>query len=293
MKIHTLGPSGTYSHETAIMIFGGSDSRLVFHERNMDIFTSLEDDPDEDSLAVVPIENSTAGLVDEVMGYWKKTIRNSKDDMVKPKINVCGEYGLPITHSLVSNTEGCKKIKRIFSHPQALGQCSENIRIIEINQGSSIEQIPTKSTALAATLLSQEGDMAICSHFCAQKAGLVVINPQFNDSNGNLTRFHVLSKKRHSLMGDANKTAILFYLRDEPQSEANASWSISAGRTNVTTAHSVAVGEPGVYAFYREFETGIDSEEGCRIIQRLSTFTIRILVLGSYSSHNSVKGGAK
>lgn len=275
------------------MIFGGSDSRLVFHGRNMDIITALEEDPEEDSFAVVPIENSTAGLVDEVMGYWKKTIKNSTKDIMQSSIKVCGEYGLPIVHSLVAKSEGCFKIKRIFSHPQALGQCAEHIRTLEIKQGQTIEQVPTTSTALAATLLSNEGDAAICSRFCAQKVEGFVIDPRFNDSNGNLTRFHVLSKKKCSIMGEAGKTAILFYLRDEPQAEANASWSISAGRTNVTTAHSVAVGEPGVYAFYREFETGIDSEEGKRIIQRLSTFTIRILILGSYASHQSVKGGVR
>lgn len=296
MNIHILGPKGTYTHEAASMIFGRSQF-FCFQNRNLETIKALENDPDERSVAVVPIENSTAGFVEETMGYWKKTINQTESGICKiGKVLVSGEYGLPIIHSLATRGEIPKVVKRIFSHPQALSQCVEGINQIEESQNSKIELVPTSSTAAAASFVKEKGetgDVAICSAFCVREYGLKTITESFNDEEGNLTRFHILSKKKISLMGEANKTALLFYLRDEPQAQANADWSISAGRTNITTAHSVSVGEPGVYAFYREFETGLDSDEGRRIMQRLETFTLKILVLGSFAAHPSIKGVTK
>ena len=296
MNIHILGPNGTYTHEAASMIFGGSQL-FCFQSRNPETIKALENDPDYNSVAIVPIENSTSGFVEETMGYWKKIINQTESGICKiDKVWVSGEYGLPIIHSLAVNGEIPKVINRIFSHPQALSQCTEGISKIEESQKSKIELVPTSSTAAAASFVKEKGetgDAAICSVFCVREYGLTTIKESFNDEEGNLTRFHILSKKNISLMGEANKTALLFYLRDEPQAQANADWSISAGRTNITTAHSVSVGDPGVYAFYREFETGLGSDEGQRIMQRLQTFTLKILVLGSFASHPSINGVTK
>lgn len=293
MNIHILGPIGTYGHEAASTLFTEtSNCVFVFHPLNQTVLQALEKDPDENSLAIIPIENSTRGLVEEVIGYWRNVIDSTHKQIIRGNIHVCGEYGLAIQHCLVVKPNHIEqKIKRIFSHAQALGQCAEKIHALAQHQELEIESIAVSSTAAALSAITVAGDAAICSEFCAMKNGGLVLDSRFNDFSTNKTRFHILSNKQSKNHDTENKTAILYYLRNEPRSATNASWSISAGNVNITTEHSIPTGDPGVYAFYKEFEASVHTIEGHRILKRLSTFAEKILILGSYPSDPSVKGG--
>lgn len=295
MNIHILGPIGTYSHEVATKLFTETANCVfVFHPRNQAVLQALEKDSDVQSIAVIPIENSTRGLVEEVIGYWRKVMDHTQKQIMRGPLHVCGEYGLSVRHCLVIKPENSgQKIRRIFSHPQALGQCSENIQKLIQIQEIQVETISTSSTAASINEMKEVGDAAICSIFCATKNGGLVLDQNFNDFSANKTRFHILSKKKPAFNYCENKTAILYYLRDEPGSATNASWSVSAGRVNITTEHSIPTGDPGVYAFYKEFDESVRNIEGRRILKRLSTFAEKILILGSYKSDLSVKGGGK
>ena len=109
-QIFTLGPEGTFSDEAAQKIRG--DGAIVNYTGTFAeaLFRVTED---QDSVAVVPIENSVAGTVAQV-----------QDSLVSNKLVILGEINLLIEYSLLSNVAP-EDVKLCFAHPQALEQCSK------------------------------------------------------------------------------------------------------------------------------------------------------------------------
>ncbi|HYF96919.1 MAG TPA: prephenate dehydratase domain-containing protein, partial [Patescibacteria group bacterium] len=109
ISVSYLGPAGTYSEEAALKLFG-STVDLHAEETILEVIRSV--DAGSSNLAVVPIENSTEGAVRETHKLLQDT--NSK---------IVAEISLPILHCLLTNCSSLDKIKTVYAHPQALGQC--------------------------------------------------------------------------------------------------------------------------------------------------------------------------
>ncbi|SCV70935.1 BQ2448_3697 [Microbotryum intermedium] len=194
-RIAFLGPLGTYSHQATTDFFG-NDCELAPQERIIDVFTNVASA--SASFGVVPIENSSIGIVHETMQALRTT-----------ESSVRGMVGLKVEHALLSrpfpSDEGGKnqdrtgdegkrkRYKRVYSHEQGISQCVSYLQ----NNYPLAEVIPVNSTASAAQRVLQdppEESLAICSIKCAEVYGLRVVDKDIQDGgSANMTRFVVLS----------------------------------------------------------------------------------------------------
>jgi chorismate mutase/prephenate dehydratase len=227
--------------------------------------------------AVAPIENTTEGLVTEIIkGFWL----NQPDP---PFIQIIREIHLPVKHHLLVHADitDMRQITQVISHPQAIGQCRDSLAEI----GISLTK-PVNSTALAAKLVSSDPSYkstgALASRFAGELYGLKFLKENMQDYSGNMTRFHILGNKGVEPTGN-DRTAILFKVKDEPRSLLNALWSIGTeDGVNMSSIHSIPQGATGGYVFYCEFGCHIADEKGKKILKRMRTVTEWIKVLGAY-----------
>lgn len=280
MKIYALGPEGTYGHEAAQKLCyrrtGFTSAVPLFMASHADVFTAVLATA---SMGIVAVENSIEGYVAEtIRGFWLKQQK-------QPGILVVGELTLPIRHCLMARVKNIPKPgSRVLSHPQALGQCREHLATW--NSVGALASYPTSSTAHAARLVAMDvahaEDYAIASHFAAAVYGLEVLEADFGDLPGNATRFHVLGTQIPPPTG-RDRTAMVFWLPNQPRRLVRALIAIAGENgINMSSLHSLPLGDKGKFAFYVEFEEHIHSEHGRQVLQELEKVTERILLLGSY-----------
>lgn len=280
IKVHCLGPKGTHGHEVTEKYFG-SNTQLVLHGSNLDILFAVENDIDL-SFGVVPIENSTAGPVWDVLtGFWLPKIGQPIS------VELVGGYMHKVRHCLATKGNGSQKIKRVFSHPQALRQCYHNLRVLEQTQGVKIEETATTSTSGSIKCLSKKGDAVICSAFAARLNKLNIVEEEFNDNDSNETRFHVVTNKQCGHGG--SYSSVIFTLADKPHSLVDALLCISGYESNMHIMHSIPTGKTGNYAFYVEFDESVYSNKGQKILNSLNRVVDDITVLGTFNLKE--KGG--
>lgn len=276
MKFYCLGPEGTYGHEAAVITMarrGLLDDELVFCKSNLDVILSVESG---EGIGVAPIENSSAGLVSDVIRFWL-------DRKNKP-IDVCaiGEIEISIHHQLLAHPSlKITDIKKVASHPQALSQCAGNLSKFNLGRTQAED-----STALAAKLASEPlanpNIAAIASKFAADVYGLNVLARDFNDFPANSTRFHVIVP-HGDLTGPPSgydRTAMIFEVRNEPKALLRPLLALSG--VNISSIHSIPLGVSGKYAFYCEFEEHVNSDQGRGIIKELEQYTEYLFIIGSY-----------
>ena len=283
MKIITLGPAGTYGHEATEIALGWLRSEYVnpatigFVARNVEILNGVMQ---THCLGVAPIENSTEGLVSEVIkGFWLRRA----DNVLRAQVHVVGEVEIPIRHQLlvhpsISRTE---ELTAVASHTQALGQCKENL-----DQLGLMVRSPTNSTAAAAQSVANDPAFrttgAIASHFAGKVYSLKVLQKNLEDFPGNATRFHIVGPAPNRKITGNDRTALLFWVPNKPRSLLNALWSIGMEEVNISSIHSIPLGSRGQYAFYCEFDCHTETDVGRKILERMRTVVDRLFILGSY-----------
>jgi prephenate dehydratase len=277
MKMIALGPGGTYGHEASEITIPiiqkrlSSNIDLCFGTSNTEV---LEAATNQRCLALVPIENSSAGLVAGVVkGFW---LRHKK-----APIHVIGEVELPIYHNLLVQpwVDDVSEIDEVLTHEQALEQCVATLSAMGIRK-----KTPVSSTAGAAhqvSLCGLRNVAAIASAFAGRTYGLKTLKDDMADSNGNATRFHILGPTKCAPTGQ-DRTAMIFWLPHMPRALANATWAISCEGADMSTIHSIPLGTFGKIAMYCELDQHCDTDAGRRIFDRLRTVTDGITVLGSY-----------
>ncbi len=185
------GAPGAYSQAAMMQYFG--DKVNAFH---VDTFREAMSAIDEGSadFAVLPIENSTAGIVNEIY-----------DLLVEFENYIVGEQIIKIEHCLMA-TPGTKKedIKRVYSHAQSLMQSARYL-----NQ-HDWQQISMQNNAFAAQKVAQEGDKtqaAIAGEHAAKLYGLEILERGVNQSDSNSTRFIIVTNQK-IFRKDAKKISI-------------------------------------------------------------------------------------
>ncbi len=187
------GAEGAYSHAAMMQYFG--DQISSFH---VDTFRDAMSAIDEGSadFAVLPIENSTAGMVSEIY-----------DLLVEFENYIVGEQIIKIEHCLLG-VPGSKEedIRTVYSHPQSLMQSSKYLLNHDWNQ------ISMKNNAFAARKVAKEGDKtqaAIASELAGQIYGLEVLQKGVNQEENNSTRFIIVTNQK-IFCKDAKKISICF-----------------------------------------------------------------------------------
>lgn len=175
-RIGCQGVSGSYQEQACRKLFG--DKEITFFHGWEDVFEAVQSG--EIDFGILPIQNTTAGSVAETYDLMRKY-----DFYIAARIQV------EITHCLaVKNGTSFEDVKKVYSHEQALSQCSEFLR------KNNLEKIHDVNTAAAAqrVLGSDEPVGAICSEACAEQYGLTILKKNIANVSPNYTRFICISK---------------------------------------------------------------------------------------------------
>ncbi|MBQ7337134.1 MAG: chorismate mutase [Clostridia bacterium] len=222
--------------------------------------------------AVLPVENSTNGDVSQVI-----------DLAYAGGLCVTGLYDLEIEQCLlaVKGTD-ISRIRRVSSHPQALGQCAEYIRRYRWEESEAV------NTAVAAKNLAESGDQTlavIASKETAALYGLQILEKKINRSSRNVTRFAVFSRShREPTATDAHFT-MFFTVKNEAGSLMRAMQAIGEHGFNLSTLTSRPTKEANwEYYFYVEGDGCIASAQGMAMLDALRGVCGTIRVLGSFDA---------
>jgi len=276
-RVAVLGPKGTNGHEAGSRFMIGEEvSEYIFCQGNVEVFSKILSG--EADYGVAPIHNSSTGLIDDVKRFWL----GRGDDFEKRGVYPIMETSLSIKHCLLVRPDfpTDAKIEKVFSHPEALKQCREVIKARGI-----VDEQAALSTADAARLVSLSdpgsGVAAIASRFVAETYGLKILQEDIQDNGGNETTFHLIGRKK-SLATSGCKTAIIFWLDNEPGSLDGVLGVISAARRNKSMLATVFTGDKGKIAFYLEFDGHKDEKVVEHVLGLIKCITNKLVVLGSF-----------
>ena len=277
VRIAYSGVEGAFAHVAAHRIF--PDGTPVAYPSFEAAYAAVE--KGECDVAVLPIENSFAGEVGQVL-----------DLMLSGGLYVNGVYDLSVTQNLLG-VPGAKlsDVKTVVSHPQALSQCAAYIRQHDFKAESA------ENTAIAAKTVAEAGDptvAAVASDETAELYGLTVLDHDINESKTNTTRFAVFSRVENASSGRREGDAFLFLftVKDEVGGLAKAVNLISAYNFNLRVLRSRPMKDlPWHYYFYAEAEGDADSENGRRMISALRGVCQMVKVVGRYKATNPEQGG--
>ncbi len=185
-NIYYLGPDGSNAHNAMLNFLGVCHADVKNKISCRSIKSALDElKNDENSLCVLPIENSIEGIVRETIDNLLKL----KDKQIK----IQGEMSLPINHLLLSTGSDKSQIRQIISHPQALAQCANHL----YNLFPDVELKEVSSTSYAAYKVSKENNpqmAAIANEACSKLFNLNVLENNLNDEPDNKTRFYILGR---------------------------------------------------------------------------------------------------
>jgi len=204
MKIAFLGPEGTFTQAAALKHFGHSVQTIPFSSID-EVFREV--DADSCHYGVVPVENSTEGVITHTL-----------DLLIESPLKICGEVSLRIHHylmtkslmtkslmtkSLMEKDNSLSSIKKIYSHQQSLAQCRNWLD----SRLPNVERIAVNSNAEAARLASlEEGAAAIASSAAAEIYQLDLVAEKIEDTPDNTTRFIILGKQDVERSNDSENT---------------------------------------------------------------------------------------
>jgi chorismate mutase/prephenate dehydratase len=260
------GEIGAYSEEAAYQFFGTS-ILLKPCESLENVFKAVE--KDEVQFGVVPVENSLEG-----------SISQSYDLLLDSSLKVCGEIELRVVHCLIGMPESrLDSIKKVYSHPQALGQCKTFLRHL------GCELIPTYDTAGSVKLIKEKGSPdsgAIASARAAEIYGMKILVREIEDNPNNFTRFFILSKHDSPRTGN-DKTSIVFSVKHKPGALYQSLKELATRKINLTKIESRPTRRKAwEYNFYLDFE-GHREDAICReALENLENTSLFVKVLGSY-----------
>ncbi len=264
MNIAFLGPEGTFTQAAALKHFGHSVKTLPMATIG-DVFREVESG--NASYGVVPVENSTEGVVNHTL-----------DQFMSSTLNICGEVELRIHHHLLCNVEK-NNVRRVYSHQQSLAQCRE---WLETNM-PGIELIDVSSNAEAARLAANEKDAAaIASEAAGEIYGLKTLVKNIEDEPDNTTRFLVIGHRMTPRSG-ADKTSLLVSTQNKPGALHDILEPLMHNSISMTRIES-RPSRRGMwdYVFFIDFEGHRDDENVAKTLGELEQAASFLKVLGSY-----------
>lgn len=273
MKIGALGPKGSFSEIAALKY--DKDSEVIFFKYFYEIFEAVKKrDMDE---GIIPIENMIEGTVREVL-----------DKLYDTDLKIRKEIIVPIHHCLASQSSGFKKIT---SHPQALGQCSEFLRKYR-DKGIAVED--TTSTSKAMELAKEDKDYAgIGSERAADLNGLDIIEKEIENNKNNVTSFIVISREEQKeKKPDAKyKTSIALHPKeDRPGLLFDILAVFKIQKINLTKIESRPTEKKlGEYIFYIDIDGHQLDDNVMSAMDFLRSIIPNIKIFGSYETENGKK----
>lgn len=198
VRVGYLGPAGTYTQAAALKHFGHSAQAVPIGTID-EVFRDVE--ADEVEFGVVPVENSTEGMVTHTL-----------DLLFDSPLRICGEVELPIHHQLLSREPSLGQVRTVLAHTQALAQCR---KWLDENLPAAARSGVSSNAEAARRAASEAGVAAIASQPAAEIYGVERLASNIEDHPGNTTRFLVISKQETRPSG-RDKTSLVMSSRNVP-----------------------------------------------------------------------------
>lgn len=266
------GHPGAYSHLSCRHVHPEMEARAC--QSFADAMYMVE--RGEARLAMIPLENSTAGRVEEIYRLMPKT-----------RLHIVNEHFEPVNHCLLAKPgTRIEALKTIASHPQALAQCDGNIKALGLNASASLD------TAGAAENLAISGSnthAAIASSLAAELYGLEVLQENFQDIDGNTTRFIILSRDSHMpALEDHTRfiTTIMFTVRNLPAALYKALGGFATNSVNMVKLESYMASDTMQAASFHLDVEGHPHQKAMQYaLQELDFFAKEVRIIGTYPAH--------
>lgn len=257
-----FGQEGSYCHEALSRLY--PEAKPLFFPQFGGVFSAVESGTA--GLGVIPVENSSAGSVNEVY-----------DLILKYRFTIVGAFNLPVRHCLASCETKLETVKNVVSHPQALRQCSA---YLTSNRLSAEEE---SSTAAAAQAARKPGVAAICSGHAAKTYGLNILARDIQNSTGNRTRFIVISREL-IIPESANKISLCFSLPHRTGTLYAVLAQVASAGLNLTKIESRPIpGRNFEYDFYLDFTGNVGDSQTLDLLCSLYDELPRFSFLGNYT----------
>lgn len=271
-RIAYQGTAGAYSHRACQAVFPGCEV-LPCQDFAGALAQVIEGHAD---YAMIPLENSTAGRVEEMYRLIPRT-----------HLCIVAEHFEPVRHCLLARPgETISALTHVCSHPQALAQCQDHLTRLNLQPVAAID------TAMAARDLMSDavpGRGVIASSLAAELYGLEVLASDFQDVDGNTTRFLVFAREQAhetATTGINYITSVLFTVRNLPAALYKALGGFATNGVNLIKLESYMDGGTMEAS---HFHLDVHGHQATRpvmnALEELSYFSEELRILGSYPAH--------
>ena len=267
VRVVYQGVDGAYAQQAMFAFFGENVNH--FHvERWRDAMDAIAEGMAD--YAVLPIENSTAGIV------------NDNYDLLEEYDNyIVGEQILSIQHALLGTPDAeLSDIRTVYSHPQGLMQCARYL-----DEHRDWKQISLLNTAMAAQKVAEEHDKsqaAIASTLAAKQHGLKVLEEGINRSGGNSTRFLIVTNQP-IFCRDAEKVSICFEVTHESGCLYNVLSHFIYNNLNMCRIESRPIADRNwEYHFFVDFEGNLNDSAVKNALRGIREEALNLKILGNY-----------
>ena len=266
-KVVYQGAPGSYS-EAAMKQFFGEDVQSFCTATFRDAMTAIEEGAAD--YAVLPIENSTAGIVSEIY-----------DLLFAFENYIVGEQIIPIRHCLLGVPGADEtRIRTVYSHAQSLMQ-SERF----LSAHPQWQQISMKNNAFAAMKVAKDGDptqAAIASRYAASCYGLQILREGINQSESNSTRFIIVTNQK-IFRKDAKKISLCLEIAHESGSLYRILSHFIYNDLNMTKIESRPIEDKDwEYRFFIDFEGNLGDSAVRNALRGLRDEAKSLKILGNY-----------
>lgn len=266
VRVVFQGAEGAYSQAAMVSYFGEQIDSI-----HVDTFRDAMSAIDEGSadFAVLPIENSTAGIVNEIY-----------DLLVEFENYIVGEQIIKIEHCLLG-VPGAQlsDIRTVYSHPQSLMQSSRYLA------AHNWQQVSMPNNAFAARKVAEEKRMdqaAIASEYAGKVYGLEVLHKPVNNVSSNSTRFIIVTNQK-IYKKDAKKISICFEVPHESGSLYHMLSHFIYNNLNMTKIESRPIeGRTWEYRFFVDFEGNLADSAVKNALRGLREEASHMKILGNY-----------
>ena len=259
------GTTGSYSQMAADKMF--SDYEAVFYEDFEEVFKAVNDGTCD--FGILPIANSTAGSVSRTYELMKEY-----------DFRICASTKVRVSHCLAARKGvSADEIKIVYSHEQAISQCSEFIK------KNGLKAHHYANTALAAEYVSKSDEpyAAICSEFCAEELGLEILSRDIANASANYTKFILISKDKLKVE-NADIITVSLALPHTQSALYRLLTKFSVAGLNLTMIESRPIANTDFdVVFYLDFEGDISDPAVSKLINELRSELSYFKFLGNYS----------
>jgi chorismate mutase/prephenate dehydratase len=269
LSIAYLGPEASHSHQAALERFGKCDEYQPCRSIQEIFQVIASEDAD---CGVVPIGNSIEGGVNA-----------SLDALIHSDLIICGEVYVKIAHALMA-AKRTTKIEKIFSHPQAFGQCRQWLA----RHYPGVECVEVSSTSEGARRCKKEPrSAAIAGQFAAEYYGLKIWKKSIQDVEKNMTRFLMMSREMPAAT-QADKTSLIFAVSHQVGALNDVLQLFAKYQLNLEKIESRPVAhKPWEYLFFVDVKGHCQQDPLKEALREIQQNTLWLKVLGSYPQTKS------